>query len=611
MSQHQGVTCDTCLKQNFRGKRYKCLICLNYDLCSSCYETRLSFGNHNSNHPMQCILTRNDLDLFFAGENLNTDQPYSFTCPICGRLGFTNTTLFEHVNILHSDNSIRVVCPICATLPHVEPNQATDDFLNHLNLEHRTNNNNQPQTVRTRQRHVRMTSNRNRRNTQFINSTSSGGSNGNNGSSMQTMGISISNRNEALDPIAQLLSQLSDVRRVNSAASSSSSSSGPNQFPFERNYDRTSLQRMFRQRRQMPPAHFSTLTSSTGGNNDQSSSSLAIHSNQSMPYVLLDSAAPSPLSSNTSFNSAANSSSLMNQNYLLNSSALLSSTMTSENDSKKIDSFNADRSIFVQELIFAFLSSSVANLPPEQLIRSKSTPPSIQSSVEEICRTNSESLSSINNESSSVINKINNNQSQQTQQSINTANPSNQHESNQQQPYIISIQQQNHQSDNNCMKTSDQNGDKIDNNNKMKIETLNNNDHNSAHNPPPISSNGSRNSNESNDINIQQRQKPMSILMQPTNGTGVGTATFIGPSPVPSSTSMNVNHRLNKVSKVRSSPAIVHHSAGIRHSSLHSTSNVVGPVVGHGNLVVSPPNNGRRKILRPQPHSTEPPPHYE
>lgn len=285
--------------------------------------------------------------------------------------------------------------------------------------------------------------------------------------------------------------------------------------------------------------------------------------------------------------------------------------MTSENDSKKIDSFNADRSIFVQELIFAFLSSSVANLPPEQLIRSKSTPPSIQSSVEEICRTNSESLSSINNESSSVINnKINNNQSQQ---SINTANPSNQHESNQQQPYIISIQQQNHQSDNNSMKTSDQNGDKIDNNNKMKIETLQNNDHNSAHNPPPISSNGSRNINESNDINSQQqqRQKPMSILMQPTNGTGVGTATFIGPSPLSSSTSMNVNHRLNKVSKVRSSPAIVHHSAGIRHSSLHSTSNVVGPVVSHGNLVVSPPNNGRRKILRPQPHSTEPPPHYE
>lgn len=131
------------------------------------------------------------------------------------------------------------------------------------------------------------------------------------------MGVSLSNRNDALDPIAQLLSQLSDVRRVNSAASSSSSSSGPNPFPFERNYDRTSLQRMFRQRRQMPPAHFSTLTSSNGANNDPSS--LSIHSNQLIPYVLLDSAAPSPLSANTSFNSAANSSSLVNTNYLLNS----------------------------------------------------------------------------------------------------------------------------------------------------------------------------------------------------------------------------------------------------------------------------------------------------
>ena len=50
------------------------------------------------------------IDLFFAGENLTNDQPYSFTCPICGRLGFTNATLYEHVNIIHSDNSIQVVC---------------------------------------------------------------------------------------------------------------------------------------------------------------------------------------------------------------------------------------------------------------------------------------------------------------------------------------------------------------------------------------------------------------------------------------------------------------------------------------------------------------------
>lgn len=275
--------------------------------------------------------------------------------------------------------------------------------------------------------------------------------------------------------------------------------------------------------------------------------------------------------------------------------------MTPENDSKKVDSFNADRSIFVQELIFAFLSSSVTQLPPEQLIRSKSTPPSIQSSIEEICR----NTESINNESSSVINKINNTSQQQplqmAQHSIQTANnPSNQQqqqESNQQQSYIISIQQQQHHpSDNNAMKTSDQND-----NNRMKIENTINN--------PPISSNVGRNNIETNDINNQQRQKPMSLLMQQTNGSG----TFMNSqTTVPSSTSMNnVNHRMNKVNKVRSSPAIVHHSTGIRHSSLHTTTGtVIGPVVSHGNLVVSP-NNGRRKILRPQPQPTEPPPHYE
>lgn len=57
-------------------------------------------------YPLLCIS-----ELFYGGEALtNADQPQSFTCPYCSRMGFTDVTLQDHVTSEHADTSFEVVC---------------------------------------------------------------------------------------------------------------------------------------------------------------------------------------------------------------------------------------------------------------------------------------------------------------------------------------------------------------------------------------------------------------------------------------------------------------------------------------------------------------------
>lgn len=133
-----GVSCDACLKGNFRGRRYKCLICYDYDLCAACYEEGATSTSHSVEHPMQCILTRSDFEIYYGGEPSNGEQPQSFTCPYCKKMGFSDTGLYDHVSAEHTDTGLEVVCPVCAALPGGDPNLVTDDFAGHLTLEHRT-----------------------------------------------------------------------------------------------------------------------------------------------------------------------------------------------------------------------------------------------------------------------------------------------------------------------------------------------------------------------------------------------------------------------------------------------------------------------------------------
>ena len=96
-----GVSCDFCMKSNFRGRRYKCLICYDYDLCAECYESNATSTRHTTDHAVQCILTRSMLEVAY-GSGSSSRQFQSFTCPYCSKKGFSDATLLEHVTAEHS-----------------------------------------------------------------------------------------------------------------------------------------------------------------------------------------------------------------------------------------------------------------------------------------------------------------------------------------------------------------------------------------------------------------------------------------------------------------------------------------------------------------------------
>lgn len=111
LSLSAGVSCDACLKGNFRGRRFKCLICYDYDLCASCYESGATTTRHTTEHPMQCILTRVDYGKSGAAGPLKDESRLTVSvgglCPrrpvLWRRYVFSGPASVVHVSFLWED----------------------------------------------------------------------------------------------------------------------------------------------------------------------------------------------------------------------------------------------------------------------------------------------------------------------------------------------------------------------------------------------------------------------------------------------------------------------------------------------------------------------------
>lgn len=268
------------------------------------------------------------------------EQPQAFTCPYCGRMGYTEISLQEHVAAEHTETSTEVICPICAALPGGDPNHVTDDFAAHLTLEHRA-----PRDLDESSgvRHVRrmfhpgrgLGGPRARRSNMHFTSSTTGGL-----STSQSASQSSNYSREAMDPIAELLSQLSGVRR----SAGGQLSSGPSASQLQQLQMQLQLERQQAQaaRQQLESAR--NATRGAGRTNAILTNSTATNPNPSAN--MNPNPSPNPGPPEPSQHTAHNSQFLLSR---------LSEPRLSEVERQACEAQWADRSLFVTELLLSTL----------------------------------------------------------------------------------------------------------------------------------------------------------------------------------------------------------------------------------------------------------------
>lgn len=108
MNRHENVVCKGCGEVNFTGRCYRCLSCDNFNMCAGCYDNDFTSPQHLFDHPVKCVLTPADVEVYFGGEYLN-DPPQSYRCPYCKQWGYNESTFLEHVSAVHVGASTLLV----------------------------------------------------------------------------------------------------------------------------------------------------------------------------------------------------------------------------------------------------------------------------------------------------------------------------------------------------------------------------------------------------------------------------------------------------------------------------------------------------------------------